>query len=264
MSKIFGFLFITGLMVFAMYHAFGNRESPPRETLKSSAAKNSAESEQAIHFMVICDSSDSSLGLACTPEALLILYNSWLKRSLEFNGSSFTVLLIGKTRDTVQELIHIVVPDEWGSGVSEAQTAFITKWRKTVQEMKLPQGGSAIAETLSVGGTRLGEMKGKLVLFLFSDLRQVTAGSMNFEKKVPNPKQFVAWLEKNELLVDLSGIDMTVCGVHPQKAPSTAKFTSVQEKKLREAWQAGFAAMNVTASIFSRCTAESVNSKGGV
>jgi hypothetical protein len=100
---------------------------------------------------------------------------------------------------------------------------------------------SALAEALHAVGPALRERPGRHRIVLITDLRQYTAGELNFEKGVPAVPVFLQWLRRKQLLPSLREAEVLTCGADYQPG-------------LRDAWSAAFQAMQATElGIFQEC-----------
>jgi hypothetical protein len=116
------------------------------------------------------------------------------------------------------------------------------------------QYASTIAEAISVVVRRLRERPGSYRLYVLSDMVQITPaqGGYNFAKTLPAPKDFVAYLKKQNLTPDLHGIAVLACGIHSgQSGPNSAARVA----RLQEIWRVVFQSMGADAKIFSSCEA---------
>ena len=83
-------------------------------------------------------------------------------------------------------------------------------------------------------------------LVVISDLREVDRSlGINFERRVATTADFVGKLRKAQLLADLSGIQVGVCGVHDRATPDAPTWTARKAQQLRLAWTGALAAMGV-------------------
>ena len=202
-----------------------------------------AENEAPVHWVVVYDSSNSGLALVANNASLQQAFGLWVQQALYLPGSSFEVMRVGQSRDTVREVVPIRVPAAWGPGVRQAQKRFVLEGRRFLAGLELEEGGSAIAESIQLAALRLREQEGERYLLVFSDLRQYTPRVWNFERVVPDAEAFIAWLEQEQLLADLRGIRVEIAGVHARRGPDAPEFTAAQEARLRQVWRAALTQM---------------------
>lgn len=201
------------------------------------------EEKGPVHWVVVYDGSNSGLELVANKESLQQTFGRWVRQALYLPGSSFRILLVGRSRDTAREMAHIRVPAAWGAGVRQAQKRFVLECRRALAGLELEGGGSAIAESIQLAAAQLRERDGERQLLVFSDLRQYTPSVWNFERAVPAAEAFIVWLEREQLLANLRGIGVEVAGVHARRGPDAAEFTAAQEAQLRQVWQAALERM---------------------
>ena len=158
----------------------------------------------------------------------------------------------------IPRLVAETYPDHFRPPVSEGKRA----WRQAFEARlgrtagTLPTNtGSAIAEALWRVSRRLSEAgRGRKVLILASDLRQVTLGAWDFERHVPRPAEFLAWLRRMDLMLELrAGVELTVCGFHSETPAGTSRSTAVSYHRTRALWEQVFKASGVTARIREDC-----------
>ena len=204
------------------------------------------EGEPPIHLVVVYDGSDSGLGLVANAEAVAQAFNGWVRDAIHLPGASFSLLLVGKTRDTAREAVRVMVPQTWGAGVSQAKKRFIVQVREAIATADLSGGGSAIAEAIQIAALRLRERQGVWHMLILSDMRQVTPRQWNFERSVPQPEAFILWLKQARLLADLPGISVRVAGMHARRGPKAPEFTAEQEARLHQVWREALKGMGAT------------------
>jgi len=203
------------------------------------------EPEPPLHWSLVVDGSDSGLGLVANRQTIQQFFQGWARQALHRPTSSFAVLLVGQSRDTARQVIHLSVPAAWGSGVSQAKKKFVLQGLEKLSQLELT-GGSAIAEAIQVATLGLRERPGIWSLVVLSDLRQVTPGQWNFERAVPSPEAFIRWMKQEYLLADLQDISVEVIGLHSQRGPNAPEFTATQERQLRILWDVAFQQMGTT------------------
>jgi hypothetical protein len=215
--------------------------------------KTSHSSTLSQHFSVVCDRSDSTLGTSCSPEALRVVFNSWITRGGLVIGSTFTVWVPGRTRDSTARVISLTTPDApLGARAAAVLGAEQELDGAIVSAVK---ASSAIAEAISVAGEHLKAKLGQRQLIILSDMRQHTPGQWNFERIAPESAAFVAWLMREKLLPNLGGVALAICGAHHQRGPNAGPFDGRLAEKITGVWSAAFKAMGMRASIsWTDCT----------
>lgn len=204
-----------------------------------------AFSPERLNTAVVCDRSDSGLGVTCTAAELLRSYERWIAAGRGASGGTFTVYLVGTSRDTVRRVFAVSVPD---LPLGE-KAAFLLGAREELGRALATDAvhnASAIAEAVHVAASELRDASGRRELELLSDLRQFTAGQWNFERSVPEVPAFARWLQRQGLLADLHGVPVRVCGLHHRRAPSAGPFDARLATKVRQIWEATFQAMGVS------------------
>lgn len=192
--------------------------------------------QPALHYRVVCDRSDSGVGLACTPEVLRATVRRWATEALERPGSTLVAVQVGRARDDVGVLHRLEVPEAWGPGVAAQQR----QWQEGVEAAEpaavTAPAGSAVVEAVSVAMAMPASTPGQRVLVLLSDLRQVTPGTRwNFERTVPTAPRFNAWVRDAGLWVDLAGVEVRGCGVH-HLAGGGRRHDALADARLRAVW----------------------------
>ena len=197
-----------------------------------------------LQLAVVCDRSDSMLGVACDEAHLRGALDDWLIRSGGAPGSSLVLVGVGGSRDTAEILLRLVVPDV-SAGERVAQVlAARSRLRFAFEHAPT---NSAIAEAISVAGEELERRPGNHRLLVLSDLRQVTPGAWNFEEAAPPPQAFVHWLGDRQLLAHLAATSVEVCGFHHMRAPGARRFDARLADAVQGAWGAAFNRMGATA-----------------
>ena len=208
-----------------------------------------------LRLSVICDLSASTLEVACNTAALLRAFDFWVTEGLARPGSSLSVAVVGSSRDTLQTVYHLSVPER---SVGE-RVAVLLGARAELAELltsqSFAQNGSAIIEAIHADVTALRERQGRYYLVVFSDLRQLTP-EWDFDHSIPQTSTFLAWLKKTHLLPDLRDTPVLACGVHSHRSPGRGLHTATREAKLHDLWQAVFQAAGVPdVKLFSKCDA---------
>lgn len=194
----------------------------------------------AAHAVVICDRSNSTLGISCDGGTLSVAIDAWARTGGREAGATWSLLVPGSSRDTTTRPLSYQVPD----GSPGERAAFVAgveheviAWEHTATR----DGGSAIVEAVDVASEGLSQRKGAKQLVLLSDLRQVTPHTWNFEAVVPEASRFIAWLDRKEIRPEFASVVVTACGLHHQRGPKAGPFSAESAKKLRAVWQAVFA-----------------------
>lgn len=208
-----------------------------------------------VHAILLCDRSSSAAEYSCSANTVLGAGRWWADEATL--GGTFEVWVIGEGID-IPRLVAETYPEHFRPPVSESKRA----WRHTFetrlgeQSAALPTNrGSAIAEALWRVSRRLNEAgPGRKVLILASDLRQVTPGAWDFERRVPRPAEFLAWLGRMDLSLELrADVELMVCGVHSETPAQTSPATAVSYYRTRALWQQVFTAWGVKARIGEDC-----------
>jgi hypothetical protein len=58
--------------------------------------------EAPLHTAVICDRSDSTVGMACTTVGLMSAFDAWIADSFALKGASLSIYVVGSSRDTAK------------------------------------------------------------------------------------------------------------------------------------------------------------------
>ncbi len=193
------------------------------------------------HTVMVCDRSSSA---DCSEEVVALAGASFLDRNPP-GASRFEVRSLGASLHDVRALIEIVLPDQWGAGMREKRRRFNHAQLDRFMALKLPPvvEQSAVAAAVWKAGRVLQERRAlHQELVIVSDMREVSAVA-NFERSVPGPDQWVKILRKTGLLGDLSGVVVTVCGVHDRTVAGMQPWTPDKSEALRAAWAKAFAAM---------------------
>jgi len=200
--------------------------------------------------LLLCDRSTSTLERVCNHQSGLGLYDGWLKASGGADGSRFGVMVVGTSRDTTRSLELDVRLNTGSAGerVAEALSARMRVKRalSAMEDAGDADTGSAIVEAIDVGAEWF-LPSGDRALYLASDLRQVSAGAWNFERRAPRPRLFVRWVEQQRLAVDLHDVHVEVCGVHHRRAPGAGPFNAELAARVHDAWDAVFERMGARA-----------------
>lgn len=206
------------------------------------------------HSSVVCDRSNSTQLLSCTPPVLLALYDKWITESQLLPLSTFSVEMVGPLHDALHAIFDLSVPH-----VPPAERiAYVLGARGELSRLftgSQEKYGSTIAEAVVTAVRRVREHRGVYSLTILSDMQEITQGQggFNFERAIPPPADFVAWLKKNSLAADLKGISVLVCGV---PAGHFGTNSASYATRLQELWRQVFQAMGSTdIKWFSKCEA---------
>ena len=192
-----------------------------------------------LHVAVACDASGSTVGSACDAAGLALAHESWLRDSRGVAGSTFLVVLVARSRDGVAVLRDVTVP----AGTPGQRMTFALASRPAVLDSLdgVAAAGSALAEAIDVAADELKHRAGRRRLCALTDGRQLTPGAWDFERGVPEPERFVAWLRLHELAPDLSGFEsVELTGLHHESSPGRSGFSAVSAARLERLWEASF------------------------
>ena len=197
-----------------------------------------------IDEVVVCDRSTSA---SCDEGAVRALATEFLSSSPP-PDSTFEVLATGCGVQDVDLVFRIEIPSRWGAGVARKRRAFADAERARLDALMLPglrRRCSAIAAAVWKAGRLLAERSsGDKRLTVVSDMREASRDlGVNFESRLPAPKDFVARLRAHDLLADLSQVRVVAFGVHDRATPDSPKWTATQSRRLAEVWDVAFAAM---------------------
>ena len=192
----------------------------------------------------LCDRSSSSG--TCTEDSVRREADAFLEANPS-PGSRFTVLIVGCGIEDVARQYEIRVPDRWGRGAVKKKRGWQEEERRRLATLVLPAVNqcSDVSAGLWRAARLLAERTNSIrQLVVISDLREVSHSlGINFERKVSAPADFVAKLRAAQLLADLSGVQMRVCGVHDRATPDAPTWTARKAQQLHLAWTAALAAM---------------------
>jgi hypothetical protein len=208
-----------------------------------------------VQVILLCDRSSSATELSCSANTVLDAAGWWADEAAL--GGTFEVWLVGDGID-IARLVAETYPDRFRPPVSESKRAWRQAFEARIGEQTaaLPTNrGSAIAEALWRVSRRLNEAgPGRKVLILASDLRQVTPGAWDFERRVPRPREFLAWLNRTDLTLELGAdVELRVCGFHSETPAGTSHSTAASYHRTRALWQQVFKTWGVTARIGEDC-----------
>ena len=218
-------------------------------------ARAHAHEDSQVHAILLCDRSSSAAEFSCSANTVLGAGRSWADEAAL--GGTFEVWLIGDGID-IPRLVSETYPEHFRPPVSESKRA----WRHAFEARLGAKGGtlptntgSAIAEALWRVSRRLNEAgRGRKVLILASDLRQVTPGAWDFERHVPQPAEFLGWLRRMDLMLEIrAGVELTVCGFHSETPAGTSRSTAASYHRTRALWEEVFKTWGVTARIGEDC-----------
>jgi len=221
----------------------------------SACARAHAHEDAQVHAILLCDRSSSAAEFSCSANTVLDAGRWWADEATL--GGTFEVWVIGDGID-IPRLVSETYPEHFRPPVSESKRA----WRQAFEARLGDKGGtvptntgSAIAEALWRVSRRLNEAgRGRTVLILASDLRQVTPGMWDFERHVPRPAEFIAWLRRMDLMLEMrTGTELTVCGFHSETLAGTSRSTAASYHRTRALWEQVFKAWGVKARIGEDC-----------
>ena len=205
-----------------------------------------------LHYAIVCDKSDSTLGATCTPASLLRVFDRWIAEGQAQPGASLSVEMVGPLQDALHAIYHVSVPDL----SVEERVAIVLGARMELAQLLEGSGekyASTIVEAISATVRRLRERNGRYRLFVLSDLHQITSGVWNFEQAVPSSPNFIVWLKKTQRFSDLRNIPVLACGMHTGHFGS---YSAAHATRLYDLWQAVFQASGAPeVRLFSSCEA---------
>jgi hypothetical protein len=209
---------------------------------------------QLLQSAIVCDRSPSTNGVACTPGALLQVFDRFVADGRLLPGSSLSVEMVGPLQDALQPFYHLRIPElPVGERIAYALSARVEISRLFAG--RSDQYASTIAEAISAAVRRLREHTGAYRLTVLSDMLQISPGQggYNFEKTLPAPKDFVAYLKKQNLAADLRGIPVLICGLHTGHYGQNSQAYAT---RLHDLWQAVLQMMGAPeVKFFSSCDA---------
>jgi hypothetical protein len=202
---------------------------------------------QPVDEVVLCDRS-SSAGI-CSEEVVRAAGEAFLGANPP-PGSRFVVLVVGCGIEDVMRNYEIKVPDRWGRGAVRKRRRWQEDEHRRLASLALPAVNqcSAVAAGIWRAARVESERPNSIRrLVLISDLREVDRSlGVNFERRVATAADFVGKLRKAQLLADLSGIQVGICGVHDRATPDAPTWTARKAQQLRLAWTGAFAAMGAS------------------
>ncbi|MEK6371255.1 MAG: hypothetical protein AABO58_01030 [Acidobacteriota bacterium] len=200
------------------------------------------------HTAVVCDVSPSAES-ACDSTSLVRAYDAWMVAGAE-PASTFEVWRVGRSISDARRIFAIQTPP---AGLGD-RVAFLFGGRN---ELAVPalltantdEVGSAIAEAMAVAVRSLHDKRGGArSLTVMSDMRQLSAREIDLEQgTVPTPARFADWLASNRLALDLSDVDVTVCGMHNRASAGAGPLSPRRFAELRDLWVATFRSTRVRA-----------------
>lgn len=200
------------------------------------------------HTVAVCDRSTSA---ACDENLVRKAAHRFLD-SRPGPGSRFEVLVTGCDVDDVEKSYRIEVPLSYGSGVAAKKKAWRAVENDRLAALTLPVGKrcSGIAAAVWRAARVLDERpQFDRHLIVISDLREVSRSGrsrINFENYVLRAPTFVQRLREANLVADLSGVSVEVCGVHDRGTPNAPRWSARNSEDLRAAWRAAFEAMGLS------------------
>ena len=205
------------------------------------------ERAQPLDEVVLCDRS-SSAGI-CSEEVVRGAGEAFLGANPP-PGSRLVVLVVGCGIEDVMRAYEIKVPDRWGRGAVRKRRRWQEVEHRRLASLALPAVNQCSAVAAGIWrAARVESERPNSVrrLVVISDLREVDRSlGINFERRVATAADFVGKLRNAQLLADLSGIEVGVCGVHDRATPDAPTRTARKAQQLRTAWTAAFAAMGVS------------------
>ncbi len=212
------------------------------------------------HAAILCDRSDSMLGLACDAKALEAAYDRWLERSGAVTGSTFDVYGVGTSRDSASVLFRVSASSRTPG---ERLIALLETRSRVDAGLGGAPTGSALVEALDVAAADLKARQGTKAVLLLTDLRQVTPGTWNFEVAAPEPAAFARWLRSSRLLPQLRGVELQACGLHHRRAPGAKHYDAALARRVEQAWAGALQEAGASgAALGTSCPAELDRSEG--
>lgn len=192
---------------------------------------------------VVCDRSTSA---SCDEQTVRAAALKFLAENGP-PGSVFEVYVVGCDLGDVSKAYAIQAPAAWGKGAAKRKKQWRDLERERLKALTLPpiNNCSAVAASVWQVAKLLREHEGFTKrLRLISDLREVYPPlHLNFEKRIPSPRQFVEKLQKANLLADLNGVELSTCGVHDRRTPDAPRWDAEKSDQRDDAWSAAFDAM---------------------
>lgn len=209
------------------------------QNLSESATAGHAKIE-SFHASVVVDLSNS---MAVSPQSdLMRAFDGWLVDGLITPGATFTVYLAGNSYDTARRIYSVTVPEL----PPAPRTAALLGARNELSHILTSFTGdnaSAIAEAIAVAVSELREHRGRYCLFLLSDLRQFNPSVWNFEGSIPSGENYIKWLRREALFVDLHDIPVVACGLHNHRGRGAGAYDARLAAELRQTWEVALKSM---------------------
>jgi hypothetical protein len=213
--------------------------------------------EEQVHLALLCDRSSSGAEVSCPARTVLDAGRYWANAA-ESRGGTFETWLFGWGTEPIQ-FASEEYPRRFKPPVSENKRVWRQGFeaRLAARTAQLPTGGgSAIVEGVWRVARRLNEVPGRKVLVVASDLRQVTPGVWNFERRVPRADLFLKWIGTQGLTVqDPSAIELVVCGVHSESPAGTSPAKADSYNRIRALWERVFAVWQLHGGLTEQCFA---------
>lgn len=192
----------------------------------------------AAYTLVLCDRSDSSVELACSPSRVAAAFDAWALKAMESRAGQFDVMIIGSGVHDVELALSEPAPRSFQPPLSQSRRRWLRTARQRVLETALPakRNASAILEGIYAASFRLSGLAGHKELVIMTDLRQVS-GRWNFERRVPEDP--TEWLGALPGKPELHGVRISVCGFHTASVGGS-KTTVPQLMQLRRLWSETF------------------------
>lgn len=179
----------------------------------------------------------------------------WVDNSKE-NGK-IEISIIGSDIGNIASFFSKSYPSE--SKFSHPVTPVKEKWKEDfIKELKkaldnLPSNpnGSGILESIFRASQILNEVSEHNILLIFSDMREVNS-EWNFEKEVPEFKEFKKWAEEQHLIPEFKpNTKIIICGFKPYPSnKDTTKITSTDYFNIRQVWTSLFKDWHIKAYFF--------------
>ena len=209
---------------------------------------------EPLEVVAVCDRSSSAGETSCSISDLETIYRGYVDQSHLRRGSRLSILVPGQGIDDPQWVFESSPPQQWQrGGVPQQKRSWELDESERLSTVGLPvlDNASGLFESQWTGAGRLqARPDSRRILVIASDLRQVS-GSHNFERRVPQPERFLAWLEDEQLVADLTGIEVVVCGKHDRSITGPT-WTAQKSQSVQDVWEHALSAMNPLSLSFEQ------------
>lgn len=221
-AKALGAVLLVGLALFLMGCA------PPSD-----------KPARQVNWVVVCDRSSSSTGKpACSEDRVGIACEKWAEQAAQ-GGGRIELLLMGQSISDVEVRTLAEHTGRFGPPVKRNRSNWVKSIPEKCKQTPLPNlsVASGVVEAVYVGVSRLRGASGDKTMILMSDMRQVTPGIWNFERKVPDFENFAGWLDSAGK-IDAGDLNLAVCGFNTGTRESPVAMA--EHIRLRELWEKVF------------------------